>query len=455
MSAQSKLTRRQFAGTAALGSLAWGASQLSGAAAPTRPSFLVVITDQLSMDAIAAHGCPDVRTPNIDRLVHAGVSFRESYSANPVCGPARSSIWTGRMPSETGVNTNDFPILSTVPNIGQWLGENGYETVYAGKWHLPDTVSKLIPGFTVLPGGMGGQGHLSDAAVSSACQGWLHARRSGSPFLLIASLLQPHDICAWISSHSRDAEWEPMARIEGPLPELPVNFRYDPREPKGAILPRPKWSEQQWRYFRWSYYRHVEMVDAEIGRILDALEDAGHAKNTVVVFTADHGEGSGHHQLVLKNFLYDDAAKVPLIVSCPGRIPSGIQDTAHFASGTDIAPTIFDYAGVKSPPNVVGRSLRPLLEGKRVEWRDFVAAEAANGGRMIRTANYKYIVYPNDPVEQLFDWKKDPGETRNVAGESWYASALRDHRRLLQEWTSRLIVAPAVPGKKTKSKSES
>lgn len=412
-------------------------------AATARPNIVFIISDQLSMDAIAAHGNRFVRTPNIDRLARTGFSFRESYTTYPLCSPARSSMFTGRMPSETGVITNGLPIREEIPNIGQWLGTRGYEPVYVGKWHVPQGFANNIPGFTVLPGGFTGQGHLGDAAISRACQSYLHNRSSQSPFLMIASLLQPHDICAWVTSHSRPAEWEKMAQIMGPMPPLPSNFEYDHNEPRSLNSQRrPNWTEQQWRYYLWSYYHHVEMVDAEIGRILDAIEDTGRAKNTVIIMTSDHGEGSGHHHMVLKNYLYDEAAKVPLFISWPGETPAGRQDTAHFASGLDITPTICDYAGVPVPDGVLGKSLRPLVEGKNVAWRDMVAAEVARGGRMIRTKDCKYVVYPNDPVEQLFDWKTDPGESRNVASDSKYSRALEDHRRLLKDWEGRLKLAP-------------
>ena len=192
------MKRRDFIGTGMLAAPALAIRTARAAAAPPAapraaaapPSFLFVIADQLSMDAITAHGNRFVRTPNLDRLARAGVSFRDSYSAYPLCSPARSSMFTGRMPSETGVITNGLPIRAGIPNLGQWLGARGYEAVYAGKWHVPNGYTSDIPGFTVLPGGFTGQGNVGDAAVSRACQAWLHDRSSHSPFLLVASLLK-------------------------------------------------------------------------------------------------------------------------------------------------------------------------------------------------------------------------------------------------------------------------
>jgi arylsulfatase A-like enzyme len=111
-------------------------------------------------------------------------------------------------------------------------------------------------------------------------------------------------------------------------------------------------------------------------------------------------------------------------------------------SGLDIVPTVCDYAGAPSPPRVCGRSLRPLAEGKPVEWRSFAVAEVQVTGRMLRTADWKFSVFKDDPVEQLFDMKNDPWETKNLAGEAKCGAVLEEHRRLLKEWESRLDLAP-------------
>jgi len=444
----SAINRRQFLTTGALA----GAALLTGAptraASPSvgrasRPNVLFITTDQQGLDTLSAYGCRDVATPNLDRLARSGVSFMESYTANPLCSPARSSWFTGRMPSETGVITNGIPIRSDVPNLGQWLGEQGYETIYTGKWHMPGSFTSDIPGFKVIPTGIGGQGNMGDAAVSRACEGYLRNRSRTSPFFLAASLLQPHDICQWVSMHWNAADELPYPEIADRLPPLPPNFAFDPsREPrKVANFRRPSWSERQWRYYLWSYYRHVEMVDAEIGRILRALEDSGEAANTLIVLTSDHGEGRGRHHMTLKNYLYDEAAKVPLIVAWPGKMLANKQDRRTLVSGVDIVPTICDYAGVKSPPKMRGLSLRPSLEGDRPMPRLFVAAEVTVNGRMVRSPNYKYIAYKGDPVEQLFDMAADSGETKNVASEPKYAGALAEHRKLLEQWEAQLDVA--------------
>ncbi|MBT3289418.1 MAG: sulfatase-like hydrolase/transferase [Victivallales bacterium] len=450
------LSRRRFLkyGAATSAAVTAGPALSAPAKQAKRPNFLFIITDQQGLDTLSSYGCPGIRTPHLDRLAARGVSFMESHSTNPVCSPARSSLFTGRTASETGVIKNGLAIRQDVPNMGQWLGKRGYDPVYVGKWHVPQSYTVHIPGFTVIPAGNNGAGTLLDRSVSRGCQGFLHNRgNEGNPFLLVASFLQPHDICQWTSMHKTAPDVLPFPQIADELPPLPPNFAFDPREPQKVAKQRARqktnWSKQQWRYYIWAYYRMVEEVDAEIGRVLQALEDSGQAENTVVIFTSDHGEGRGRHQMIVKNYLYEEAVKVPLIVSCPGRIPEGVKDTTHLVTGNDIMRTVCDYAGVEPPEGVYGGDLRPLLEGRNTEWREFALAEVnlsgPQPGYMLRTPDHKYITYHGDPVEQLFDMRSDPGETKNLAGEARHADTLNAHRKLLREQWARLDFAPNAP----------
>jgi len=442
-----------------------GAALFAGAASPknvpalrrgqkARPNILLIITDQQHIDTIAAGGCPHVRTPALDSLKEQGLSFTQSYSSNPLCSPARSSIFTGRTSSEAAVHANNLGIRPDIPNLGQWLSQEAdYEALYAGKWHLPRTFTYDIPGFKVLNTGIGGLGYLCDTMTSRACESYLRNRSRPKPFFMVASFLQPHDICEWLRLNTTDPGQLRYKELAPQLPELPDNFQYDKNEPEAVKRTRQAgdpfktgWSKQQWRYYRWSYYRHVEFVDAEIGRILQALQDCGYAADTLIVFTADHGEGMAHHQMVRKNILYDESVKVPLIFSWSGHVRENQAETFHVASGLDIMPTLCDFAGIKPPGNMRGRSLRPILEGPVLSWGNTIVSEvAANTGRMVRTPRYKYIAYKNNSVEQLFDMNDDPGETKNLATGSQYASTLAHHREILRDWESRLDVPEKVP----------
>jgi len=419
-------------------------------------NILLIITDQQHIETIAAGGCRYVRTPALDRLKTSGVSFTQSYSANPLCSPARSAVFTGRTSSECTVYVNGRPIRPDIPNLGQWFSEHtDYETFYAGKWHLPRTYTSTIPGFKVINTGIGGFGYLCDTVMSRACEGFLRNRSKSKPFLLVASFMQPHDICEWLRLNMENPGRLRYPQLAGQLPELPDNFEFDKNEPEAIRQRRlgnepfrgkSKWDKEQWRYYRWSYYRNIEQLDAEIGRILQALEDWGYIKDTLIVFISDHGEGMGHHQMVRKSSLYNEASRVPLLFSWPGHIAKNETDTVNLASGLDIMPTLCDYAAIRPPQNMRGVSLRAVLEANGSLERDFIVSEVStNTGRMVRTPQYKYIAYADDPAEQLFDMKNDPGETKNLATSSKYASTRRQYRKMLRDWERRLDVPANVP----------
>lgn len=446
-----ELSRRDFLGAGgAAGVLASGCSSPK----PVPPNIVLFLTDQQHADTISALGCRYAQTPALDYLAGHGTSFANSYCADPVCSPSRSAIFTGRMPSETGVTGNGHRIRRGIPNLGEWFSENSrYETIYAGKWHLPRTYQDHIAGFRVLPGGIGGQGNLGDTCVAQACEGFLRNRAGAAPFLLTVSFLEPHDICEWLRLNMRNPDDLRYPEIRQQLPPLPNNFNYEAIEPQVLSRRRQQnepfrghWDTEHWRYYRWSYYRHVELVDGEIGRILRALEDTGKLDNTVIVFTSDHGEGLAHHQMVRKSSSYDEASRVPLLISWPGQFPENRRDTARLVSGTDLFPTLCDCAGIRPPSRMRGRSLRPLLEGKADDSPGQVVTEIpVNIGRLVRTDRYKYVTYAGDPVDQLFDMVADPGETTNLAARAAHAATVTEHRKLLRQWEAHLDPAPNQP----------
>ncbi len=462
-----RLTRRQLLQAGAVGaaglaagaitpvSMPSGSRSRSAASGPQRPNILFINVDQLGMEPIGAHGCTDVNTPNIDRLAGEGTTFRESHCADPICCPTRASWFTGRMSCEHAVVYNNTPIRKDLPDLGRWLRDRGYEAVHSGKWHVP---GRSLPNSFDIVYGEHWDGEYADESVVRAAEAYLRNRTSSDPFFLVVGLLQPHDCCYWAGPYGKPPANQPYPEIMDKLPALPPNFNYEMAEAqlakqqgshrigvKGKSVTED-WSEETWRYYIWSYHRDVEMVDAVVGHMLEALEDSGCADNTIVIFGSDHGEGHGRHHRILKEYLYDEIVKVPLIYSCPGRLPENQQDTGHLVSGVDLVPTVCDFAGIEPPPDQRGRSLRPLLAGNRTEWREFVAAECFIAGRMIRTPQFKYITYKGDPVEQLFDMKNDPWEVENLATESRHSSVIEDHRKLLAEWEATLKPAPEAPG---------
>ncbi len=417
------------------------------------PNILLIVSDQQHANTISALGQQFVNTPNLDRLASEGMSFSNCYCTEPICGPSRASIFSGRMPSECGVYQNGHNIRSNIPNIGQWLHRCGstYQTVYAGKWHVRQPHTANVPGFDMLASGINCQGQLSDASVSMACEGFLRNRRSREPFFLAAMYTQPHDICEWI--HYCCGIEEGRFHIpETDLPPLPDNFRAEYAEPDILAFYRGgrpssvcKWSEYQWRVYLWGYYRLVEMLDAEIGRILQALDASGQAENTLVIFASDHGEGLAELGMITKNYLYDSAARVPLVIRWPNHVKPG-SISKELISLLDIAPTVYDCLDLPIPSGSCGLSLKDFLAAGTPLDREYVSVQGHGGkGQCIRSSRFKYIVFRDDPIELLFDMENDPGETVNLASEPEYQDTLHTHRRYLTGWLAGLDVAPCIP----------
>lgn len=469
-----------------------------------KPNVLVILTDQQNIDTISAyrghfnhpaHGTGWLSTPNLDRLAQRGVSFMESHVNNPICSPQRACLFTGRMSSETGVPTNNQGIDRNVPNMGQWLAqESDYARYYCGKWHAggpwnyPEVSgSRKIPGFNCLPVGGTACGDYNDYAVSATTAAFLNSYQKKSPFLFVAGLMNPHDISFWDPKLGGEVmtPGKDVLGLGNHLPPVPPNLHYTFDDPRDNLRVR-SWNDMHWRNYAYEYYRMVEKVDNDVGRILDAVDSRD--DETVIIFTSDHGEGLGRHQRTGKWHPFDHSLKVPLIISWPGTAAEDVQDTAHLVQGVDLMATVCAIAGIAPPPHCRGRSLIPLLRRESgVEWTDSVYAEFHNTGRLLRTSRYKYVrwyrpgeygEYPRWrrpgrrqvgfeqpyrlkdgrtvefspehladldrlPQELLFDMQEDPWEKRNLATKSEYAEIIRDHDRLmLEQWESRLI-----PGK--------
>lgn len=411
---------------------------------PDRPNLLLIMTDQQSYAAWSGAGNPWLQTPAMDSIAAAGTALTAAHCTYPVCSPSRSSVFTSRYAHETGVMENGKAIVSGMPTMGEIFRDAGYTTVYGGKWHLPGSFDGMT-GFEKIAGGAA-LGAKMDAPLADACSKWISEYRGG-PFLMVASFMNPHDICTWIREHAGSRRREEPAD----WPPAPGNMAADPLEPEciqyhrtagydlmsQAVRIASEWRASDMREYLHGYYRLVEDVDRQVGRLLSALRQSPHARNTIVCFVSDHGEGLGAHRWVQKAAFYEESVRVPLMFRGPG-IPAGKRHSG-LASLLDILPTFCDYAGVPAPKGIRGRSLRPLFEGGAWD-RLFAASELRYGsadreGRMIRTSRYKYIRFNSGArAEQLFDLEFDPGETRNLAAEPSSAAILEEHRRLLKRW---------------------
>jgi choline-sulfatase len=295
---------------------------------------------------------------------------------------------------------------------------------------------------------------------------WLSEHGQGQPFCMVSSLINPHDIC-----HMAIRDWATtdfdrvlcekcvteqetldvaLQRPEGVseeeffaryCPPLPPNFDIPEGEPEAVqelLEERPfrrkareNWSENRWREHRWAYARLTEMVDKQIGTILDGLEAAGLADNTVVLFTSDHGDMDGTYRMEHKTFFCDKASRIPMIVRDPaGR--SGEIEPHVVNNGTDLVPTVLDYAGCDWPDDLPGRSLKPLARGEDVDWLDetYIVNQI---GHAIVTDRYKYKVYDSGARrEQLTDLVEDPWEMRNALHDPQHRQAVQDLRERMR-----------------------
>jgi choline-sulfatase len=400
------------------------------------PNILFIHVDQMHWQAMSAYGNPHVTTPALDRMAADGCSFRASYAAMPQCCPARASWYTGRMSSEHGVPVNGCPILPDLPDLGVWLRDHGdYESVYAGKWHVSGR--DVAKSFHVIYGS--GKGEYADGAIARACMGFLANYQGDKPFFLNAGFMNPHDCCYTAGAAGGQGKFRFAKEIESKLPPLPKNFIAKPSARTAG------WKELEWRYYIYVYYRWVEMVDAEIGRLYDALMSSRFADNTVVIFTADHGDGLGFHGNVSKGYMEEEAWRVPAIVIYPGRIPRGRQDTEHLSIGVDMAATICDYAHVPMLPGMtIGKSLRPLAEGKRVNrWREYIVGESflGNGRVGVRDGKHKTIFACDGPVT-VFDLQADPLEMHDLSASAEGKAVATKHKTYLREYLSRIELCP-------------
>jgi choline-sulfatase len=429
------------------------------------PNIILIITDQQSAHMMSCAGNKYVNTPNMDRLAAAGVRFERSYCTNPLCIPSRVSMMTGKMPGEFGLwyNQRHFDLAPDMKpaTLGTLMENSGYELYYGGKIHLPDALKPQNNGFNYF---------CSDEreGLAHACSDLLQ-KDHAKPFLMVASFINPHDICYMIIRDFDDGNyfdasvvWKEVAALDDALrlppevseedffanicPPLPENHDIQKDEPEAISWlfkkhrfrgeARDNGDEKMWRMHRWAYAKLTEQVDREIGILLDGLEKSGNLDNTVVIFTSDHGDHDSAHRLGHKGTLYNEVVNVPLIISSPDTGLPGTTDKNHLISnGLDILPTICDYAGVTVPPELEGLSLKLLAKGGTPEtWRDEVYIES-EFGRAIVTQNYKYACYNGGArCEQLYDSKNDPYETVNSANVEKKQQILEQHREIMEQY---------------------
>jgi choline-sulfatase len=421
------------------------------------PNILFIMADQLAATALAAYGHKQVLTPNLDRLAARGTVFENAYSPNPICASSRFAMMSGQRSSRIGAFDNAAEFPASVPTFAHYLRALGYHTCLSGKMHFvgPDQLhgfedrvtTDIYPadfGWTAdwqrqiepyAPSQMSMRGIVEsglcvrslqmdyDDEVAHQSVQWLydHARRpEPSPFLLVASFTHPHNPFT-ISREYWDLY--DHAKIEMPtVPFIPYEQRdaWSQRYYKLIRQDEHRVTDEMILSARHAYYGMVSYVDHKVGLLLDALEKTGAAANTVIVFTADHGEMLGERGMWFKFNPYEQSIKVPLFIKAPGA-PSGHRVSAN-CSLVDLLPTLLDLATDGKPPALAdhcdGSSLNALLHGSDPDWVDEALIEFTSEGVyapafILRKGHLKYVHCEGDPG-LMFDLQSDPAELHNL-----------------------------------------
>ena len=440
-----------------------------------KPNIIYIFTDQQSASMMSCAGNKWLKTPAMDYIAENGIRFTRAYTTNPVCSPARVSLMTGRFAgsfndkegkpareNRGAMRIAHFSDEVKNTTIAAFLKKAGYDLVYGGKEHLPRELTPKALGFMDICDDE--RGKLAEETAK-----YIKGEHD-KPYFMVVSLINPHDICYMAI---RDfAKTETKKRLVGKIevatldkamkmpegisedeffekycPPLPPNYEPQKKEPKAIFsllnrrsfrrLAREKYTDKQWRHHRWAYCRLTEFVDGEIQTILDAIKQSGAEKDTLVIFSSDHGDMNSAHRMEHKTALYEESANIPFAAMWKGRIPAGRVDDTHLVStGLDLLPTVCDYAGIKAVADPRGKSLRPLFEGKNIKWRDTLGVESEIGRMVVSKDKLKYIKYDAKGIEeQLLDLNSDPYEATHFTDDPKYASQLAKLRKSFEkEW---------------------
>ncbi len=425
-----------------------------------RPNVLFVLSDQHRYCSLpGVDGC-EALAPNLERLQRAGTSFVNCYSNYPVCAPARGMLISGRWPSDTGVVNNLSELDPSDSSLGAVFARGGYQTCFIGKWHLHAGPPATIDGNDrYIPPGPGRHGFERMSVWTETNRHWdslryeegsgaavrmrgynatlmtdealefLRDRDTDRPFLLFLSLNPPHPPLD-------DAPGEFLRLYAGRglsmRENVPEALASDKQlVPAGAHRNQVTMTLQEQMG---QYYAHISAVDAEVGRLVTALEEADALDNTLIVYSSDHGDMLGSHGLLRKGVFYKESAQVPLVLSWPGRIGAG-QENEMLLGLIDVYPTLIGLCGLPVPVGARGEDYSAgVLRGDSAGSRFVLHFSTGqrdpafrSGQRGLRTLRHLYVT--DGSKEELFDTLDDPFEMRNLAGDGTHA----DLRQMLAE----------------------
>ncbi len=455
--------------------LCLGGGPVAASATMTRPNIIFIFSDDHAQHAISAYGSKVNQTPNLDRLAQSGTRFVNSFVVNSICTPSRATLLTGQYSHLNGVPVfNRFD--GARDNVAKNLQAGGYYTGMVGKWHLgsdPTGFDRWIvlpgqgeyknPTFLVPGHRLSITGHCTAITTDLGIE-FLKTRPQEKPFFLMLHHKAPHR--AWSPDERnqalfkdkvipepdtlwddyktrpaalpanrqtvardltrRDLKLEPPADLQGPALMQWLNVKpmeLEITQPDGAkkVLTGKELVRWKYQHYMRDYLACVQGVDDSVGTILDYLDQAGLATNTLVFYASDNGWYLGDLGLYDKRFMYEPGLRVPLLVRGPGI--KGSNTPAQFVANIDLAPTFLDLAGLPIPDSMQGRSLAPLLRGEApAAWRTSIYYRyyhdpgdhntAAHLG--VRTATHKLIYYWKKSAYELFDLIQDPNEQHNL-----------------------------------------
>lgn len=445
-------------------------------------NVLWICTDQQRGDTLGCTGNPFISTPNLDRLAERGVVFERAYCQNPTCTPSRSSFLTGRYPRTTRCRQNGQRFRKDEKLISKIFEENGYVCGLSGKLHLnpcSPTVCRAmeervddgyavfhwshgghdgwatheyfqwlrehgqcfaardVEGTNLVQYGMDEEYHQTTWCTEKAMS-FIEANvEYGNNWMFSLNIYDPHHPFdppkAYLDKYMDRLDTLPMPNyVEGELDQKPQFQRidhkgaYNNHDSNNAAVIFDNMSEYEHRLMRASYYSMIELIDNQVGRLMDMLERLNQLENTIVIFTSDHGEMLGDHGLYLKGpYFYEGAVRVPLIMSCPGTIAEGKRSRA-LVELMDLAPTLVEACGLPAQPQMQGKSLWGQLTGQTDldVHKDYVYSEYYNSMpwhknptaqcTMVFDGRYKLVAVHSTNEGELYDLSEDPEETRNL-----------------------------------------
>ncbi len=462
----------------------WG-----GSLSASKPNILFIVSDDLTA-CLGSYGNEICQTPNLDRLASEGVQFDRAYCQYPVCGASRASFMSGLYPKRNGMMGNSYtlgsyramyPKLADHPSIGGLLRRNGYVSLRVSKiYHMgvPGGIEAGEPGGDDPDSWDRAIDVMAPETASPGVLELLSPRRNhyGSNFARIivpddeietqADALTATQAIAILDSRARGGEFSKFIRPEEPFflavgfvrPHVPLVAPksmfdlYDedsiplPYVPEGDLddLPEPAaamanegryWlTEKQQKQSIAAYYASVTYMDQQVGRLLDALDRLGQRENTIVIFTSDHGYNLGEHTMWQKLSLFEESARVPLLISAPGFEKAAGKKAQGLVELVDLYPTLLDLTGLKdkAPANLDGISLRPLLDNPDSKGEKKMAYTVTrSSGESIRTDRYRYNRW-GEEGEELYDHQTDPKEFTNLVGMEQHSDTLKRMRALLE-----------------------